>query len=234
MGTADSTGQSSDNDDENNDNSNSNGNHHPNADRKKTLRKCFPWVTNFREQCGKFVNDGRVQIGIIVLIVINALMMGLGTFDFVTGNSSALQAFETTDVVFLSIFTVELGMQFLYRGWRLFTDGWLVFDFVIVLSSWSFSSMQVIRTFRIFRAVRLISRLEVLRNLVLALFEVAPSLFAILSFLLLVMYIYAVMCTVLFKDLYEMGVTKDVDRFGRLDKTLVCCAVIVLSVAKGI
>jgi len=93
--------------------------------------------------------------------------MGIGTFDFVTENPEVEQAFETTDQVFLIIFTVELCMQFVFHGWRLLLDGWLVFDLIVIVMSWSFQQVQIIRAFRIFRALRLITRIEVMKNLVL-------------------------------------------------------------------
>jgi Ion transport protein len=46
-----------------------------------------------------------------------------------------------------------------------------------------------------------------------------PRMFAIWLLLCLVSYIFAVMFTQLFKDLYEQGATGDVDYFGRMDKT---------------
>jgi hypothetical protein len=70
-------------------------------------------------------------------------------------------------LIFLSIFTVELGLQFIYYGWRLFFDGWLVFDLVIIVLSWALQGGQIARAFRIFRALRLITRIAVLRNLVI-------------------------------------------------------------------
>merc|ERR1712129_591790 len=105
-----------------------------------------------------------------------------------------------------------------YHGSRLFYDGWLVFDFIIVFLSWSFQEVQVIRAFRILRALRLISRVKNLRNLVMALFDALPRLSAIMLLLTLVFYIFAVMFTSLFRDLYKDGLT-DVDYFGRLDFT---------------
>jgi hypothetical protein len=102
---------------------------------------------------------------------------------------------------------------------NLFADGWLVFDFTIIVLSWSVSGLQVIRSFRIFRAFRLVTRISVLRNLVLALFAVTPSMMAIIALFVLLLYIYAVMCTVLFGDMYENKVL-DVDYFGTLDKSL--------------
>jgi hypothetical protein len=124
-------------------------------------------VQTFRYHCGRIVNHKRVQLFIVLLIAINALMMGIGTFDFVTENPPVESAFEVVDRIFLIIFTIELGMQFVYLGWRILLDGWLVFDLIIILTSWSFASVQIIRAFRIFRALRLITRIKVMKNLVL-------------------------------------------------------------------
>mmetsp|Transcript_10745 Transcript_10745/g.31805 ORF Transcript_10745/g.31805 Transcript_10745/m.31805 type:complete len:406 (-) Transcript_10745:304-1521(-) len=170
----------------------------------------FKWM---REKCGMIVNHEKTELFIIVLIVINSIMMGIGTFDFVTENPAIDLAFQKTDKAFLIVFTIELGMQFIYRGWRLLMNGWLLFDLVIVVLSWSFEHLQIIRAFRIFRALRLITRIKTLRNLVMALFAVLPNLAAICLLLILIFYIFAVMFTTLFKDL-EGGY------FDRLDSTL--------------
>mmetsp|Transcript_4257 Transcript_4257/g.9637 ORF Transcript_4257/g.9637 Transcript_4257/m.9637 type:complete len:404 (-) Transcript_4257:239-1450(-) len=158
-------------------------------------------INRLRRRCGAVVNDNRCQIFIVLLIVINAIMMGIGTFDFVTDNPHLNEAFEKVDQAFLIIFTVELGMQFIYRGLNLFRDGWLVFDFVIIVFSWAFASIQIIRAFRIFRAFRLVTRIETLRKLVGSLFAVFPNLSAIGCLLLLLFYIFAVMFTTLYSDL---------------------------------
>eukprot|EP00527_Entomoneis_sp_CCMP2396_P003746 CAMPEP_0198141178 /NCGR_PEP_ID=MMETSP1443-20131203/4217_1 /TAXON_ID=186043 /ORGANISM="Entomoneis sp., Strain CCMP2396" /LENGTH=401 /DNA_ID=CAMNT_0043803829 /DNA_START=68 /DNA_END=1273 /DNA_ORIENTATION=+ len=171
-----------------------------------------------RHIAGRFVNNMDMQLFIVFLIAVNGLMMGIGTFDFVKENEKATNIFETTDLIFLIIFTVELGLQFLYHGWRLFLDGWLIFDFLIITISWSFSEVQIIRSFRIFRALRLITRIKVMKNLILALFSVIPRMFAIGLLLFLVSYIFAVMFTQLFKDLYEEGHTS-YNYFSRLDDT---------------
>ena len=146
-------------------------------------------------------------------------MMGIATFDFVQDNPDASNAFDLVDKIFLIIFTIELGLQFIYRDFRLFLDGWLLFDFAIVIMSWSLESLQIVRTLRIFRALRLVTRVKVLKNLVSALFSVGPRIFAIFCLLVLIFYIYAVMCTELFKNLYKDGYT-EFDYFSRLDHSL--------------
>uniref|UniRef100_A0A6U1XI95 Ion transport domain-containing protein n=1 Tax=Trieres chinensis TaxID=1514140 RepID=A0A6U1XI95_TRICV len=170
-------------------------------------------ISKMRLTCGKIVNDERSQTFIVILIIINSIMMGIGTFDFITGNEALDGAFQKTDKAFLIVFTIELVMQIIYRGWTLLLDGWLDFDLVIILLSWSFEQVQIIRAFRIFRALRLITRVETLRNLVLALFKVLPNLAAICCLLTLIFYIFAVMFTTLFKD-------NEAPYFKRLDASL--------------
>ena len=131
------------------------------------LRQTMDFVNQLRYRCGAIVNNENVQFFIVILIAINAVMMGVGTFDFVTENPQVEQAFEITDKVFLILFTIELCMQFIFHGWRLLLDGWLVFDLIVIVMSWSFQQVQIIRAFRIFRALRLITRIEVMKNLVL-------------------------------------------------------------------
>lgn len=152
--------------------------------KKLNSKHCLPRA---RQRVGDIVNDTRVQLGIIVLICINAIMMAIATFDFVTDNPKISRAFENTDLVFLIIFTIELAMQFFYYGFRLFQDGWLVFDFVIIVLSWSFNQIQVIRAFRVFRAFRIVTRVKTLRDLVAAIVQVLPRMTAI-SFLLLLVF----------------------------------------------
>ena len=114
----------------------------------------------------------------------------------------------------------------IYHGlWHVLTDGWMCFDFLVVIGSWSLSrvkvlngSVQILRSFRIFRAFRLVARLDALKKLVEALIDVAPSVGGILALLALVMYIFAVMCTLLFEEAFAQGVV-DQNYFGRLDKT---------------
>jgi hypothetical protein len=135
--------------------------------RRSWSRECLDSVNQWRYNCGMLVNNPNVQLFIIFLIGVNAAMMGLATFDFINENPKLDEAFETADQVFLVIFTIELGMQFIYHGLRLLFDGWLVFDLIIIVTSWMFSEVQVIRSFRIFRALRLVTRIKTLKNLVL-------------------------------------------------------------------
>jgi hypothetical protein len=76
-------------------------------------------------------------------------------------------------------------------------------------------SITGLYAFRVFRAFRLITRVEMMRNVVVVLFHVVPALSGICILLMLVMYIYAVLCTDLFKDYYP-DITSG-DYFGGLE-----------------
>lgn len=186
-------------------------------DLENTLSKDAPF-RRFRLMCGEFVEEPRVQMSIIFLIVLNSITMGIATFDFVTEDPSVDQAFDILDRVFLTIFTIESALQLVYRGPYLFTDRWLVFDFIIVIISWSLESLQIIRAFRIFRTLRLVTRMGPLRSLVMALGEVLPRIYAIISMLALVFYIYAVLFVQLFGHL-ELSE----DYFDSLQTALLTC-----------
>ncbi len=187
-------------------------------------------IQYYRNQLGAFVNHRYTQFIVILFITINSIMLGLATCAFVKDDAQVSLIFETTDQIFLIIFTVELVCQFIYLGRFLLCDPWLVFDLLLIVSSWVFQDLTVIRSFRIFRTLRLVTRIKVMRNLVLALFSVVPRMMAIFFLLTLVSYIFAVMMTQLFKDLYPIetnateinanGTPSYINYFGRLDASI--------------
>jgi hypothetical protein len=208
--------------------------------RKSTFKVKRSWFRQFRLFCGKLVMHDKVQITIVIMIVINGIMLGIGTYPFVTDNYHANLAFEVIDQFFLVVFTIELCLQLVYRLFRFFLDAWLIFDFFIVVSSWSLASLQVFRCFRIFRAFRLVTRIGPLRDLVslhsvlyksfigltlsialiqiTALGQVMPRLYAIAALMSLVFYIFAVLFTELFGELKLSN-----NYFGTLDLSLYTC-----------
>jgi len=168
-------------------------------------------MNRLRLICGAIVNHPWVQHSIIFLTFVNAVMLGVATYDFVKENSTLNTAFEITDQVILTIFTIELVMQFLFHGYTFIKNGWLVYDFVIVIVSWYAASLQA---FQILRVLKLVSRIKSLRDVVLALAKVLPRLGAIAALLGLISYIFAVMFTELFGDL----ILSD-DYFTTLDRS---------------
>lgn len=181
---------------------------------KRSTSNCntIEWT---RSQSGLLVSNAAFQKSIIFIIILNSLTMGIETFDFVTENSDMQSCFEVFDQVFLIIFTVEVGFQLLYHGFGLFKHGFLTLDVSIVIMSWIF---QPLRAFRIIRAVRLVWRIQRMRETAAAFVNVLPSIGAVTFMLFLLFYIFGVMFTKQFKHLYEEGAL-DMDYFSRLDRT---------------
>lgn len=144
-------------------------------------------------------------------------MMGIGTFDFVSKDASLDYAFEKVDEAFLIIFTIEAALQVFYEAFHTVRNAWLMFDIIIVLFSWLLSGVQVIRALRIFRALRLVTRMKNMRLLVEALAKTLPRMAGISALLFLIIYIFSVMFTEFFRDL-EKPLSHQY--FNRLDASL--------------
>lgn len=168
-----------------------------------------------QQLCGQVVTNTQFQVFMICLIMLNAAVLGIATYTF--DNPKVPEALDIIDRILLVIFTIELALQFGYCGYNLFLDGWLVFDTLTVVTSWWLEGVQVFRSFRIFRSFRLIVRLPLLKNLVLTVFHVMPRIYSILCLLLLVLYVFGVLTTILY-GYQEWGDKEEdkVDYFGHL------------------
>jgi voltage-gated sodium channel len=178
----------------------------------------FKNIEVYRIRAGQIATNPRVKWFITVLIIINTLMMGISTYDFVQKNPPIEAAFEAIELVFLVFFTLELLLDLFYLGGDLFTDNWRIFDFGLVLGSWVLHSVQVVSSMRVVRALRLLGRGEEMRGLTVALTNSFPRLGAIGLVFIVIFYVYAVLCTTLFKEAFMVGATKG-DYFGTLEKS---------------
>ena len=171
----------------------------------------------FRIWCGDFVNSKSAQVFIMSLIIINSLMMAVGTFDFVKDNPSVVDIFDICDTVFLSIYTFESLLQLIFHGLQIYNDEWATFDLLLVISSWVFAftslPIQAARSLRIIRILRLIPKLKSLRIIISAIISVIPRLGGIAGILVLIYYIFAIIFTTLFKEYHPFFATLDASMF---------------------
>ena len=135
---------------------------------------------------------------VMVVIVLNAIVLGLETSDAVMEKAGPL--LRVLDTAALWFFTLELTLKlFVYRG-RFFRGGWNLFDFAIVAVSWipAAGPLTVLRALRVVRVLRLVSVVPQMRAVVGALFKALPGMASIIAVLALVFYVAAVMATKLF------------------------------------
>ena len=186
------------------------------------IEKLKEYLDKNVEPLKKIIESDPFQYSIIGLIVLNSILMGVATFDFVGDNEDIQSAFDTCDEVILFIFTIELGLNFIIYHFNFFFDAWRVFDFITVMTSWIFKSAKIIRSFRIFRAFRLFGRVKSLQKIMAALFSTGEQMVSILVVLLLIFYIFGVMFTQLFSDCAEYHCYGDgqPDLFKQLDDSL--------------
>jgi len=139
-----------------------------------------------------------VEKCIIVLIVINAVTLGLETSaSWMRDYGSMITAL---DGLILTVFVIEIALRMVGRGWAFFRDPWSVFDFTVVAIALlpSGGEFAVLRALRVLRVLRLLSMVPQMRRVVSALLSAIPGLSSIMVMLVLVFYVFAVMATNLF------------------------------------
>jgi voltage-gated sodium channel len=145
-----------------------------------------------------FVESRAFSLAITIVIVINAISLGLET------SATAMAAIgpwlRAIDTAALWIFTLELALKLVAWRGRFFRSGWNLFDFTIVAIAWlpAAGPLAVLRALRIVRVLRLISVVPQMRAVVGALLRALPGMGSIVAVLLLVFYVAAVMATGLF------------------------------------
>tara|TARA_B100001564_G_scaffold343640_2_gene340421 strand:- start:427 stop:1230 length:804 start_codon:yes stop_codon:yes gene_type:complete len=159
---------------------------------------------SFSSKCHDLSESSRFQNAILSLIVLNAVTIGMETFSWSKSTTTVLEAL---DAVILWIFIIELLIRLLGGGFGFFKDSWNNFDFVIILCSISPTTgpLSVLRVFRVFRALRLVSSMPEMQRMVEAMLRSLRGIAAISWLLVIVMYVFSVMGTMLFSDGGDAG-----------------------------
>lgn len=155
------------------------------------------------DSCYKIVNHSAFTTTVIILIIINAIIVGMETYPALYQNY--YQLFFYADMALLWIFTVEIAMRLIATrpSYKFFTNSWNWFDFLIVAAGHIFAGahfVTVLRILRVLRVLRAISVIPSLRRLVDALLLTVPSLGNILILMSIIFYIFAVTGTMLFAN----------------------------------
>lgn len=160
----------------------------------------MPWYS--RAQIGRFVLSRWVQNAIIVVILINAVILGFETVrDLPESVESVLVVFDKACLV---VFVIELAMKLYAQGGRFFRNSWNVFDFLVVGVALvpGADAFAVLRALRVLRVFRLVSAIPALRRVVDALVRALPGIASIAALLVIIFYVSAVMSTMLFGEAF--------------------------------
>ncbi|MBM3606167.1 MAG: ion transporter [Alphaproteobacteria bacterium] len=151
-----------------------------------------------RDRIDGFVHGRAAQGFITVVILFNALILGLETSHRIMAAIGPLILF--LDALCLSIFVVEIGLKLYARGLRFFRDGWNVFDFAVVGIALmpATQGLSVLRALRILRLLRIVSVTPRLRRVVEGFLSALPGMASVFLLMGIIFYIFAVMATKLF------------------------------------
>ncbi len=158
--------------------------------------------SSWQARLANVVEGARAQAFIGSLIAINAVTLGLETSPQVMGQIGGLLI--AADRIILSVFVLEITLRIAAHGLRFFRDPWSVFDFSVVAIALipATAELAVLRALRVLRVLRLLSILPHMRRVVGGLLAAIPGLSSILGILMLLFYVFAVIATKLFGEVF--------------------------------
>jgi voltage-gated sodium channel len=154
--------------------------------------------------CRRIADSTRFQAFIFGVIVFNAIVLGLDTYDGVREDVGS--TLTILNDVCLGIFVVEVAIRIASYGSRpqdFFKEGWNIFDFVVIGAAFLPGLRQnatLLRLVRLLRVVRLVSVLPELRVLISGMGRALPPIGSMGVLALLFIYVYGMLGWILFGD----------------------------------
>uniref|UniRef100_A0ABM5GMQ8 Sodium channel protein n=1 Tax=Pogona vitticeps TaxID=103695 RepID=A0ABM5GMQ8_9SAUR len=171
------------------------------------------------------------DIVVMILICLNMIAMMVETDDQSPEKTSVL---NKINILFITLFTIECVLKMVALRYYYFTNGWNVFDLVVVIMSivgnvlsgivvfFSPTLFRMIRLVRIGRILRLIRSARGIRTLLFALMMSLPALFNIGLLLFLVMFIYAIFGMANFAYVIKEAGIDDMFNFETFGNSMLC------------
>ncbi len=146
----------------------------------------------------QFIEQKRFQYTILMLIIINAVLLGMETSASLMAQYGDL--ILSLDKALLAIFVLELLLRIYAYRLAFFRDPWSLFDFSVVAIALlpATGQFSVLRALRVLRVLRVLTIVPSMRRVVSALLGSLPGLGSIAMVLLLIYYVFAVIATKLF------------------------------------
>lgn len=169
------------------------------------------------ERCRHLITNPVFETAIVIVIVINATMLGLETFDSVAAGYHGV--FDVLYNVILAVYVIELLIRFTAAGWdvREFAKShWNVFDFIVIAASFLpglRATAMLLRLVRLARIVRIIRFLPDLRVVIGAIARSIPGVASLAAATGLLIYIYGMLGWVLFAN-------HDPDHYGNIGRAM--------------
>ncbi|MEM6414181.1 MAG: ion transporter [Pseudomonadota bacterium] len=146
----------------------------------------------------KFTESSVFQSGVLILIILNAAILGIETLPSVS--EGTLKWLLGVDHIIIYLFFFEVVLRFIGAPKFYFRSLWNIFDFVIVLVSLiaANSGIASIRAFRVLRVLRVITVMPRMRLVVAALLDSIPGIASVGVVLVIILYVFAVLAANLY------------------------------------
>jgi voltage-gated sodium channel len=154
--------------------------------------------------CARIVASAWFDFLIFGVIIANAVVLGLDTYDAIRRDAGGL--LNTLNDVFLGVFVVELAIRIGSYGRRpqdFFKSGWNVFDFVVIGAAFLpglRENSTLLRLVRLARVLRVIRLLPELRLLITAVGRSLPGLASLTVMAVILLYVYGIVGWLVFGD----------------------------------
>ncbi len=154
--------------------------------------------------CAQLADSSAFNIAIFVVILANAVVLGLETYPAVAREAGGL--LRTLNDVFLAVFVVELAIRLTAFGSKpqeFFRSGWNIFDLLVVVASLAPGLREnalLLRLARLARILRVVRLLPDLRVLTIAIGRSIPGVLSLTVLALLVVFVYGMLGWTIFGD----------------------------------
>ncbi|WP_233578972.1 ion transporter [Micromonospora sp. BL4] len=168
------------------------------------------------DACARLARSRPFEIGIVVVILANGVVLGLETYRDLTVASAALHWLE---LLFRAVFVVEIGIRLAAYGRRpqdFFRHGWNVFDFAVIAAIFIpglHGDPALLRVVRVARMVRLVRFSPGLRTIVSALWRSLPGVGGFLALAVVTLYVYGMAGWLIFGSSFP-------DQYGDIGRSL--------------
>jgi voltage-gated sodium channel len=157
-----------------------------------------------RNAAARFVDSNPFTIVVVATIGVNAVVLGLQTYDQLVDRwGSTLDAINAACV---GVFIVELLIRiasYWPRPWNFFRNGWNIFDFVVIGGTFVpgvAENATLLRLARLLRVVRIVRLLPDLRVLLRGVWRSVPPLASIGAVTAMILFVYGMVGWILFAD----------------------------------
>lgn len=166
-----------------------------------------------RESLRRLIQGRRFQQLILVLIVVNAVALGLQTSPPIMARLG--EPILLLDRAIVVVFVFEIALRLFVHRLAFFRDPWSVFDLLVIGTALvpAYTQFAVLRALRILRVLRIVTVAPSMRRVVGALLAAIPGLGSIATVLLLIFYVFAVIATHIFGEAFP-------DWFGHVGLSL--------------